>query len=36
LSIYRDIQSWNPTYQSVSERINRLQGLAGTSNKTAN
>ncbi len=36
LSIYRDIQSWNPTYQSVGERINRLQGLAGTSNTPVN
>ncbi|HAV41137.1 MAG TPA: hypothetical protein DCW97_01830 [Acidobacteria bacterium] len=36
LGIYRDIQSWNPTYQSVGERINRLQGLAGTSNTPVN
>jgi tetratricopeptide (TPR) repeat protein len=36
LSIYRDIQSWNPTYQSVGERINRLQDLAGTSNTPVN
>ncbi len=36
LSIYRDIQSWNPAYQSVSERINRLQGLVGTSNTPVN
>ncbi|MBP6909877.1 MAG: tetratricopeptide repeat protein [Candidatus Saccharicenans sp.] len=36
LSIYRDIQSWNPTYQSVGERISRLQGLAGTSNTPVN
>ena len=36
LSIYRDIQSWNPAYQSVGERISRLQGLAGTSNTPVN
>jgi len=36
LSIYRDIQSWNPTYQSVGERISRLQSLAGTSNTPVN
>ncbi len=30
LSIYRDIQSWNPTYRSVSERIERLSNSAGT------
>jgi len=36
LGIYRDIQSWNPAYQSVGERINRLQGLAGTSNTPVN
>ncbi|HOE13969.1 MAG TPA: tetratricopeptide repeat protein [Candidatus Saccharicenans sp.] len=36
LSIYRDIQSWNPAYQSVSERINHLQGLVGTSNTPVN
>jgi len=30
LSIYRDIKSWNPTYRSVSERIERLSNSAGT------
>lgn len=36
LNIYRDIQSWNPTYRSVSEKINRLSRLKGSSNTPVN
>lgn len=36
LSIYRDIQSWDPAYRSVSEKINRLSGLNGSSNTPVN
>lgn len=36
LNIYREIQSWNPTYRSVSEKINRLSGMNGASGSAAN
>ncbi|MDD8021180.1 MAG: tetratricopeptide repeat protein [Acidobacteriota bacterium] len=36
LAIYRDIQSWDPAYHSISERINRLQSIVRTSNNPAN
>ena len=36
LNIYREIQSWNPTYRSVSEKINRLSGMNGTSGAPVN
>jgi tetratricopeptide (TPR) repeat protein len=36
LSIYRDIQSWNPTYRSVTEKINRLSNMSGTPNTPLN
>ncbi|HEK86557.1 MAG: tetratricopeptide repeat protein [Candidatus Saccharicenans sp.] len=36
LSVYREIQSWNPSYRSVSEKINRLSHLSGTSNNPVN
>ncbi|MGB9835978.1 MAG: tetratricopeptide repeat protein [Candidatus Saccharicenans sp.] len=31
LNIYREIQSWNPNYRSVSEKISRLSSINGTS-----
>lgn len=36
LNIYREIQSWNPTYRSVSEKISRLSGMSGTSGSPLN
>ncbi len=32
LSVYREIQSWNPTYRGISDRIEKLAGLSGTPN----
>jgi len=36
LNIYREIQSWNPAYRSVSEKISRLSGMSGTSGSPVN
>jgi len=36
LNIYREIQSWNPAYRSVSEKINRLSNINGTSGVPVN
>jgi tetratricopeptide (TPR) repeat protein len=31
LTVYRDIQSWNPAYRSVTDKIIRLSNMTGTS-----
>jgi len=36
LNIYREIQSWNPAYRSVSEKINRLSNINGASGVPVN
>ncbi|MGB9892781.1 MAG: tetratricopeptide repeat protein [Candidatus Saccharicenans sp.] len=36
LSIYRDIQSWNPTYRSIADKISRLSSLIGTPGTSLN
>ena len=36
LSIYRDIQSWNPTYRGVAEKIALLSNMSGTSSTPLN
>ncbi len=36
LSVYREIQSWNPTYRGISDKIEKLEGMSDTPSNPLN